>query len=154
MIEHDLAYAEGYLDRATRQQPMNKYKCYVDWWAWERLHGSPPPSGVLDCEKESKGGREAKGVRDEIGVDSNCNLLNERSYREKAKRNCTPEEVISGIIAHEKTHVEQCKQDRDRSNTSDPAVWGDMEVAAHLIGINKMLQSLKRLCPNYDTTPL
>ena len=42
MIEHDLAYAEGYLDRATRQRPMNKYKCYVDRWAYERFTALPP----------------------------------------------------------------------------------------------------------------
>jgi len=159
MIENDLAYAEGYLDRATRQKPMNKYKCYVDRWVYERLHGSPPPSGALDCEKipdgdgKKPGGDRENGVGDEIWVDGNCNLMNEKPYREKAKRNCTPEEIISGVLAHEKTHVEQCKSDRARFNTSNTEVFGDMEVAAHLVGIANMLQSLKRLCPNYDTTP-
>lgn len=159
MIENDLLYAEGYLDKATRQRPMNNYKCHVDRWVFERMCGSPPPPGVLDCEKKPDGdgkkpGRGGgDGVGDEIGVDRDCNLVNEKPYREKAKRNCTPEEVISGIMAHEKTHVEQCKRDRARYNTSDPAVWGDMEVAAHLVGIANMLGSLKRLCPNYDTTP-
>jgi hypothetical protein len=158
MIENDLLYAEGYLDKATRQRPMNNYKCHVDRWVFERMYGSPPPPGVLDCEKKPDGdgkkpGRGGgDGVGDEIGVDRDCNLVNEKPYREKAKRNCTPEEVISGIMAHEKTHVEQCKRDRARYNTSDPAVWGDMEVAAHLVGIANMLKSLKRLCPNYDTT--
>ena len=43
MIENDLAYAEGYLDRTTRQRPMKNYKCYVDRWVFERMYGSPPP---------------------------------------------------------------------------------------------------------------
>lgn len=159
MIENDLAYAEGYLDRATRQKPMNKYKCYVDRWVFERMYGSPPPSGALDCEKipdgdgKKPGGDRGNGVGDEIWVDGDCNLMNETPYREKAKRNCTPEEIISGILAHEKTHVAQCKSDRNRFNTSDTRILGDMEVAAHLVGIANMLGSLKRLCPNYDTSP-
>ena len=41
MIEHDLAYAEGYLDRTTRQRPMKNYKCYVDRWVFERMYGFP-----------------------------------------------------------------------------------------------------------------
>lgn len=164
-IKHDLAYAEAYLDKATRKKTtdMDKYKCYVDRKAYEILYGSPPPAGVLECDKKpgdtsagssSPGGNdvdEGLGVGDEIGVDGNCNLVNEQAYREKARRNCTPEEVVEGILAHEKTHVWQCKTDRTRYNTKDTAIWGDMEVTAHLIGIDHMLKSLNRLCPEYWT---
>jgi len=151
MIKHDLAYAEAYLDEATRQktQEMDRYKCYVDRKAYEILYRSPPPAGVLECDKEPDVGEEL-GVGDEIGVDGECNL-NEQAYREKAKRNCTPEEVVEGILAHEKTHVWQCKTDRARYNTKDTAIWGDNEVTAHLIGIDHMLKSLNRLCPEYWT---
>lgn len=164
-IKHDLAYAEAYLDKTTRKKTtdMDKYKCYVDRKAYEILYGSPPPAGVLECDKKpgdtgagssSLGGNEVDeglGVGDEIGVDGNCNLVNEQAYREKARRNCTPEEVVEGIIAHEKTHVNQCKTDRSRYNANDTAIWGNMEVAAHLIGIDHMLKGLKRLCPEYWT---
>jgi hypothetical protein len=164
-IRHDLAYAEAYLDKATRKKTtdMDKYKCYVDRKAYEILYGSPPPAGVLECDKKpgdtaagssSPGGNdvdEGLGVGDEIGVDGNCNLVNEQAYREKARRNCTPEEVVEGILAHEKTHVWQCKTDRTRYNTKDTAIWGEMEVSAHLIGIDHMLKSLNRLCPEYWT---
>lgn len=178
-IKHDLAYAEAYLDKATRQKTkdMEKYKCYVDRKAYEIFYGSPPPAGVLECDKKpedtgagrkSHGGHdgapgagsnpprgddgdERLGVGDEIGVDGTCNLVNEQAYREKARRNCTPDEVVEGILAHEKTHAWQCKTDRARYNTKDAAIWGDMEVTAHLIGIDHMLKSLTRLCPEYWT---
>jgi len=164
-IKHDLAYAQAYLDKATRQKTtdMDQYKCYVDRKAYEILYGSPPPAGALECDKKpgdpgagssSPGGNEGGeglGVGDEIGVDGNCNLVNEQAYREKARRNCTPEEVVEAIIAHEKTHVNQCKTDRARYNTKDTAIWGEMEVSAHLIGIDHMLKSLNRLCPEYWT---
>jgi len=164
-IQHDLAYTQAYLDKATRQKTtdMDQYKCYVDRKAYEILYGSPPPAGALECDKKPGGpgagssspggneGGEVLGVGDEIGVDGNCNLVNEQAYREKARRNCIPEEVVEGIIAHEKTHVNQCKTDRGRYNTNDMAIWGNMEVAAHLIGIDHMLKSLKRLCPEYWT---
>ena len=153
------------MDKATRQKTkdMEKYKCYVDRKAYEILYGSPPPAGVLECDKKpgdtvagssSPGGNdvdEGLGVGDEIGVDGNCNLVNEQAYREKARRNCTPDEVIEGILAHEKTHAWQCKTDRTRYNTKDTAIWGEMEVSAHLIGIDHMLKSLNRLCPEYWT---
>ncbi len=164
-IQNDLAYAQAYLDKATRQKTtdMDQYKCYVDRKAYEILYGSPPPAGVLECDKKPSGpgaessspggndGDDVLGVGDEIGVDENCNLVNEQAYREKARRNCIPEEVVEGIIAHEKTHVNQCKTDRARYNAKDTAIWGNMEVAAHLIGIDHMLKSLKRLCPEYWT---
>lgn len=159
-IKHDLAYAEAYLDKAARQKTtdMDKYKCYVDRKAYEIFYGSPPPAGVLECDKKpgssSSGGNdepEELGVGDEIGVDGNCNLVNEQAYREKARRNCTPDEVVEGILAHEKTHAWQCKTDRTRYNAKDTAIRGEMEVAAHLIGIDHMLKTVSRLCPDYYT---
>ncbi|MGB9700457.1 MAG: hypothetical protein ACPL5I_13865 [Thermodesulfobacteriota bacterium] len=158
-IKQDLAYAEAYLDQATREKTADpeKYKCFVDRKAYEILHSSPPPRCILECEgmpadcqvKKGEG-----GVGDEIGVDGDCHLVNEEIYREKARRNCTPNEVVEGILAHEKTHVSQCKGDKARFNAKDTTIRGNMEVAAHLIGIDHMLKSLKRLCPDYDPSLL
>lgn len=174
-IEHDLTYAEGYLDKTARQKGSEQYKkelekakkeknlspdpikiyvCYVDRYVYERDKGFPPPAGEMDCENPKKGSE----VRNDIEVDENCILLYEPEYRKRAKDSCTPEEIVAGVIAHENTHVaqcihcKQCKGDCAHCNNSNPAVWGDNEVAAHLVGIAKMLESLKRLCPNYDTT--
>jgi hypothetical protein len=136
-------------DDVKRPDPIKIYKCHVDRYAYERLNGFPPSAGLLDCEDTQQVG----GVGDEIGAAADCSAVDEQAYRENAKRNCTPEEGIAGIIAHERIHYEQCKSDT-RYNSSDPAVWGDMEVAAHLIGINEMLKGLKRLCPNDDTSAI
>jgi hypothetical protein len=179
-ILHDLAYAEAYQDPKTREKTkdMEQYKCYVDRKAYEILYKSPPPAGVLECDKKTEDEGKAKGsdarsssgtseanhegeggVGDEIGVDENCQLKYKEAYGEKAeedyqengRRNCIPKEVVEGIIAHEKTHQSQCRTDKARYNAKDTTIWGNMEVAAHLIGIDHMLKSLKRLCPEYWT---
>jgi hypothetical protein len=170
-IEHDLTYAEGYLDKTARQKASDQYKkelekakkektgrpkffeiysCYVDRYVYERDKGFPPPAGELDCENPQP--QKERGVGNQLYVNEKCILVGEPEYRKRTKDSCTPDGIVIGVIAHEKTHVEQCLSDPDRYNTIDPAVFGDMEVAAHLVGISKMLESLKRLCPNYDTT--
>ena len=174
MIANDLAYAEAYLDKTVRQKageqyekdfekaielektqdnvkrpdPIEIYKCHVDRYAYERLNGSPPPGDQLNCEDPQQVG----GVGDEIGASAGCSVVDEQAYRENAKRSCTPEEGVAGIIAHEKTHTQQCQSDPGNYSSTDPAMWGGFEVAAHLIGINEMLKGLKRLCPNDDTS--
>jgi len=61
---------------------------------------------------------------------------------------------VAGILAHENTHIEQCRWDRNLFNSENPEVWRDMEVRAHLVGIAEMLKSLKRLCPNAVTAEM
>jgi len=170
MIEHDLTYAEGYLDKTAQEKARKQYEkelrkaeenntekpnlfeiytCYVDRYVYERDKGFPPPAGELDCENPQQVG----GVGNEIWVDDQCILVPEPEYRKRAKDSCTPEEIVAGVIAHENTHVAQClDKDSVSYKTRDLAVWGGLEAAAHLVGIANMLGSLKRLCPNYDTT--
>lgn len=172
-IRHDLAYTEAFLDPTVRAEAkdINQYKCYADRRAYEIYYGSPPPKGLLDCDGKTgspgssqensspgkpqtpdSGSGGDRGVGDEIGVDGKCNLVREKEYREKARKNCTLDEVVEAVIAHEKTHQAQCKTDNDRYRATDLNIRGDMEVAAHLIGVDHMLKSLKRLCPEYETS--
>lgn len=146
----DLAYARAYLDKDTRKKTddIEEYKKYVGEKALE--YHRPKPAGI----DFTRG--------DEIGVNSDCELVYiarsgkktgreaAQAYRREAMGKCKPPEVIEGILEHEKTHEFQCNTDKDRYNRRDTAIWGEMEVAAHLTGIESMLQSLRRICPAYD----
>lgn len=150
-IDHDLTYAEGYLYEGTRKHSMDKYKCYVDRWVYEKTYGRPPDPGKLDCEAPPDPARgEAQGVGDELGVDSDCILVGEEEYRQQAAGNCTPDGLVNGVMAHEMAHVKQCKEQHERYNSDDPAIWGDMEVEAHLAGVQPMINWMQKNCPESD----
>jgi len=153
-ILHDLAYVEAFQDPfALRQEPA-RYRCYVDRVAYKILNGSWPTQPELQCDKDLSDGERPQGAGDEIGVNDKCELINKTTFLEKAKRGCVPDEVVAGILAHENTHIEQCRWDRNLFNSENPEVWRDMEVRAHLVGIAEMLKSLKRLCPNAVTAEM
>jgi hypothetical protein len=153
-IDHDLAYAEGYMDKETRKQDPDKYKCYVDRWVFEKMYGRPPDPGTLDCEKKpdpTKG--EVQGVGDELGVNSDCELVGEKEYRDQAAGKCLPDGVVNGVMAHEMVHVKQCKEQHERYNSNDTGIWGDMEAEAHLAGVQYMLDWMRGNCPESDVKP-
>lgn len=150
-IHHDLAYAKAYQDPATRRQPIHRYKCYVDPFAYHDLKGRWPTEPELRCDQDLPKGGEAAGVGDEIGVDKDCKVVNAGTYKDKARRSCTPEELIQAVLVHENVHVEQRRRQPALYNSGDTEYWGDTEVRAHLAGIAAMLDSLKRYCPQYHT---
>ncbi len=149
-ILNDLAYTQAYLDPATRKRTsdIEKYKEYVDEKAYE-IH-----------KPESSPWSQASPMGDEIGVNSKCELIYqgkkgeeaEKAYRQDSLRKCIPVEVVEGILRHENTHLFQCRTDKARFNKFNTEIWGNMEAAAYLAGIEHMLNSLKQLCPGYDTS--
>ncbi len=153
-ILHDLAYAEAFQDPFALRQEPKRYRCYVDRVAYKILNGHWPTQPELQCDKDLPDEEVPQGVGDEIGVNGKCELINKTTYLEKAKRGCVPDEVVAGILAHENTHIEQCRRDQGLFNSDHPEVWRDMEVSAHLVGIAEMLKSLKQLCPNAVTAEL
>jgi hypothetical protein len=100
----------------------------------------------------SSGSQSHYEVETDLGVNSNCEIVGEDAFRESQKQACIPDAITDVIIGHEKTHVAQCQDDRDkfiRGLKHDPHIRSKFEIEAYCLEIDILLRWLSENCP-YD----
>jgi hypothetical protein len=147
-IEHDLSYAKAFADSDLQQEDRDSYLCLVDQRAIKYWTGKDKD---LKCRQAQSGA--STGASTDLGVNQDCQIVNDEEYREQQEKLCRPPAETDGVMHHEHTHQKQCRDNPSvytAANTSNSAK-SYIEVEAHLAGVEHMLDWMEENCPKSDT---
>lgn len=141
-LMEDIAWAEAYLDADIHEKvknikdPEERMKTYhklVNQHTFRSMHGREPPEGELaDTDAEVGGGSLEKWLK---------------ALKKKLADQCKHDIIYKSIEKHEKEHLKQADKFKSEWNSGNAAIYGLMEVTAHLIGIHVLLNWLEFNCP-------
>lgn len=127
---------EGNLGRDAYENLVDQlaFKIYSD--QWEASEPSPPSSAAsVDM-----------GVQDD-----NCEMVGADALRHASRQNCEHDVILESILAHERKHQEQCRNQHDQFDSDSAEALSRFEVEAYCVGIGQLLSWLETNCSgNYD----